>query len=167
MIWIVSYILVRQDFVEVVVVLIISVHCHRLFSIALRKVCPHFSSFVMLLRPLTQFGVMGCFIGCGTQVFVVGCGVLLGTYIMIHRAEFQWMVLIHSISHSAGSCPRRPFVTYSLCHFWEELLEELHSGRTMQDSLHVCLFALVYADDLVEIATSPTALQDHYTLLSV
>ena len=47
------------------------------------------TSFVMLLRPLTQFGVMGCFIGCGTQVFVVRCGVLLGTYITIHRAEFQ------------------------------------------------------------------------------
>ena len=93
MIWldthIVSYILVRQDFVEVVVVLIISIHCHRLFSIALRKVCPHISSFVMLLKPLTQFGVMGCFIGCGTQVFVVRCGVILGTYITIHRAEFQ------------------------------------------------------------------------------
>jgi len=44
--------------------------------------------------------------------------------------------------------------------FENELLEELHSGRTMQDSLHVCLFALVYADDLVGIATSPTALQD-------
>ena len=44
--------------------------------------------------------------------------------------------------------------------FENELHEELHSGRTMQDSLHACLFALVYADDLVGIATSPTALQD-------
>ena len=114
---IVSYILVRQDFVEAVVVLIIPIHCQRLFRIASRKVCLHISSFVMLLRPLTQFGVMGCFIGCGTQVFVVRCGVLLGTYIMIHRAEFQCMVLVHSIFLFSRELPKGPFVTYSLCHF--------------------------------------------------